>query len=220
MGFSGIQCLRKLQPWNTGTKENWLLKVCILHLNFLVFNIQKVLTEMVLNARDVCTFKNSGVYDGLTSPFSSAGAWIGCLSCNQVFTTMKPMRIKHLWTVYFLTSNDFKNYFWDRGSHTHRLCNVHHETPCTISPLGFGLKWVLHKEAQQQLREIFKFLLACYILETYAMQTFGTSSKRFLKMPKISVKLENLKCTNTAVMRAGSCCAFTLGPRPAQFVHS
>lgn len=50
-------------------------------------------------------------------------------------------------------------------------------TPCIASPLGFGLKFTLHKEAQQQLRKIFKFLLAC-ILETYSMQTFVIFSKK------------------------------------------
>lgn len=89
-------------------------------------------------------------------------------------------------------SNDFKNYFWGRCSHTQRLYHVHYETPCTTSPLGFGLKRVLHKEAQQQLRKIFKFLLACFILETYPMQMFRDIKKKKLKMPKISVKLENL----------------------------
>lgn len=73
-GFLGASVFRSCSPANTGMKENGLLKVCILQLNFLVFNIQKVLTEMVLTARDVCTFENADVYDGLTSPFSSAGA--------------------------------------------------------------------------------------------------------------------------------------------------
>lgn len=162
----------------------------------------------------MCALWKTGVYDGLTYPFSTAGAWIACLSSNQILTAMKPMRIKHLWTAYFLMSNDFKNYFWDRGRHTHRLCKVHHETPYTTSPLGFGLKSVLHKEAQQQLKRIFKFLLACCILGTYSMKTFGILKKKILKMPKISMKLENLKLINTVVMKAGSCCAFTLGLKP------
>lgn len=63
-----------------------------------------------------------------------------------------------------------------------------------------------------QLRKIFKFLLACCVLETYPMQTFGMfKKKKKLKCPKISVKLENLKSINTVVMIAGSCCALTLG---------
>lgn len=44
--------------------------------------------------------------------------------------------------------------------------------------------------------------------------------KKNLKCPKISVRLENLKSINTALMMAGSCCAFTLCVKPAQFVDN
>lgn len=91
---------------------------------------------------------------------------------------------------------------------------MHHETPRTTSPLGFGLKWVLHKEAQQQLRKIFKFLLACFILETYPMQMFRDIKKKKIK------DAQNLCETRESVVKtAGSCCVFTLGLKPAQFVH-